>query len=99
MTALAPGVRVKCIKQGRWEGEPPIRGPGRGSIWTVLFMITEPETGDVFIGLCEWPKGSDVFLASWFIPLDGNEDISALIDAFTKGVVDGERARIVERVR
>jgi hypothetical protein len=100
MTALAPGVRVKCVKIGNWinglNGSSH-SGPSVGSVWTVKQVVEWD--GEPYLVLEKWPDDFACFAASRFTLLDGNEDISALIDAFAKGVVDGERVRIVERVR
>jgi hypothetical protein len=100
MSALGPGVRVKCIKQGAWthDGE----GPRNGSVWTISDIYFQPGTRDVFLRLVEWPYRDDLFLASRFIPLNGNEDLSELMSALNKGPVESEpeeHVRVVERVR
>jgi hypothetical protein len=111
MTALGPGSRVKCIHQGKWfdvNGRAD-RGPDFGSVWTVDFII--PEAVDAngkhypgpWVVLREWIPYGKPINPRHFVPLDGNEDISALIGALKKGPVEGdkqdERVRIVERVR
>jgi hypothetical protein len=105
MTALAPGVKVKCIKDGVWKhidtGLPDV-GPPKNSIWTVLCF--SEIWGREYIILTEWHDWHQAFKAyPNFVPLDGNEDISALTEALNKGPVEGykqdERVRIVERVR
>lgn len=83
MTAIGPGVRVKCIKRGDWCLSD-IHGPGPefGTVWT----IKGAEPGGPYS-----PPGKYLFLVEWlgyrsfhesrFVPLDGNEDISALLAA------------------
>jgi hypothetical protein len=99
MTALGPGVRVKCIKQGAWTHAGD--GPRNGSVWTIFNIDLQPGTRDVFLRLVEWPYRDELFLASRFIPLNGNEDLSVLESALNKGPVEGERderVRVIERV-
>ena len=98
MTALGPGVRVKAIKSDwYWEdsGIPAI-GPIKNSIWTISKL--EERSGRMFIYLSEWPVSWHHFLVDYFVPLDGNEDISDLIAALKKGSEqrDIERKEIIE---
>jgi hypothetical protein len=98
MSALGPGVRVKCIKQGAWTHAGDV--PRNGSVWTIFDIDLEPWTRAVFLRLVEWPYRDELFLASRFVPLDGNEDLSELMSALNKGQVEGgreEHVRVVER--
>ena len=94
MTALGPGVRVKCIKRGAWEtisGQPKRPGgPEFGSIWTVLSRAPSYIMECVY--LKEW-NDIDAFDVRRFVPLDGNEDISDLEAALKKGSEQGQRER------
>lgn len=87
MSALEPGMRVKCVKDTLWNCDNvgpncPGDGPTYGSIWTVGAGIRQGRKG-TYIRLAERHEISDAFLASWFIPLDGNEDISVFTSMLT----------------
>lgn len=83
MTAIGPGVRVKCIKRDEWRivelGNIVGSGPIFGSVWTVERVIEGPPFKSMY--LMEWPEYNSVFNVRYFIPLEGNEDISALLAA------------------
>ena len=91
MTAIGRGSKVKCIKRGPWKdnrtGET-YEGPTYGSVWTVDHLYKD--------------KGCDYLVlvgdrngfgrnASQFIPLDGNEDITALQALLTAGDPDAKQ--------
>lgn len=101
MTALGPGVRVKCIRDDG-DDHPVSNGsfPAIGSVWTVDEMVEDDE-GDQAFTLVEWAD-DDCFYATHFVPLDGAEDISALEAALKKGRVDSDapaRKRDLERAK
>lgn len=93
MSAIGPGVRVKCIRNSpMWDNalHVPRLGPGPGSVWTVRAVdgVTHPlaPPGDYF-SLWEWPP-QRWFHSCNFVPLDGNEDLSTLEGLLNKGPVD-----------
>lgn len=87
MIALGPGVRVKCIKRGSWTcpqlGGVVTDGPPHGSVWTVFNIDLSPPFPTV--ALLEWGNPLDHYNTRHFIPLEGNEDISALLTALNIG--------------
>ena len=93
MTALGSGVRVKCIEGGLWEDGI---GPATGSVWTIERVIRSGSViflrraKDDYLILRGWDP-SEIFRAVRFVPLDGNEDISALTGMLNKGPVDPVR--------
>ena len=79
MTAIGPGVRVKCIKRGKWElvfGTPAKRAPVYGEICTVSELYKKAN-GD-WISL-EGYDPDDTFDVTRFRPLDGIDDLAELI--------------------
>ena len=83
MTALGPGVRVKCIQDNwvsSWGGTD---GPTVGTVWTVAEVDTYDD-GAVLFSLVEWISGEDFFFSEYFVPLDGNEDISVFTSILDK---------------
>jgi hypothetical protein len=80
VTAIGPGVRVKCIKRDRWldcdGNDQGFVGPEFSSVWTVKKCVRSFfEYKGPWIELAEWAD-STWFMAEYFVPLDGNEDIS-----------------------
>lgn len=49
------GQRVVCIKEGRWKGLFPLLGsrPVKGAVYTVREKLSEPGSGDLFLGFDE----------------------------------------------
>lgn len=100
MTEIAPGVRVKCVKSDRWcsriNGFAVFEaGPTLGSVWTIEYLYQEHD--GTFLEFMEWPNG-DVFLDKWFIPLEGNEDLSELETALDRGVDEARKVKIEELI-
>ena len=98
MTALGPGVRVKCVYSGRWyapSGEM-LTGPPMGSVWTIDERLDR--YGAVLFSLVGWFNSEQFFRDNCFVPLDGNEDISSLVAALKRCALWGviERKEIVE---
>lgn len=89
--AIGPGMRVKCI-----DGSGFLNGPTTDSIWTVEEIQRagskysvgwlHGELGMDYLRLIGWPKR--MFRADFFVPLDGNEDLSVLT-----GLLDKIRTR------
>ena len=93
MTALGPGVRVKATKsEWYWNNDgSPTPGPTKGSVWTITGFCVCPYGR--YLYLLEWPMPLQHFNPKFFVPLDGNEDLSDLITALKKGTEQGERER------
>lgn len=87
MTVLGPGVKVKCVKRNEWRivelGNIIGSGPTFGSVWTVERVMEDPPFTSMY--LVEWPEYNSeyhsAFDVRWFIPLEGNENLSALLAA------------------
>jgi hypothetical protein len=105
MTALGKGIRVKCVNKEPWDSplEGAGAGPAFGSIWTVGRVIRAfYEYEGPWLELVEWLPDDTWFNAQYFVPLDGHEDLSALLAALKKGPLEGERderVRVVEPTR
>jgi hypothetical protein len=86
VTALAPGLRVKCVKIGGWTNDldgTSRPGPSVGSVWTVAQVCEW--LGTPYLVLKEWRDGFGCFHASRFVPLDGHEDMTDLEAALKCG--------------
>lgn len=102
MTALGPGVRVKCIVPNWFDLGGKCAGPSLGSVWTVAKVIHVPPDR-AYLNLAEWTANRrDLWRSTAFIPMDGNEDISALEGLLKKGPVERDapaRKRELERAK
>lgn len=102
MTALGPGVRVKCVKDD-WRPRVTVfseTGPAKGTVWTVNW-VGFGESGMEAIGLSEWPRQDLCFDHTHFVPLSGNEDISqltALLDKWNEHTPTREDALVTGKV-
>ena len=103
MTAIGPGVRVKCVKSGLPFNTHGYKCPSQsvGGVYVIEGIV--PPMGiylTVDKSICQCCGLTNAQFIDRFIPLDGNEDISSLIEASKKGPVESdERVRVVERVR
>ena len=82
MTALGPGIRVKCIYNGPWKCSdyPGLIGPDYGTVWTVgvIEQYGEYPPRAIYVSLLEWPNKEQFFLAKHFHPLDGETELARL---------------------
>jgi hypothetical protein len=91
-TRYFTGVRVKCVKIGEWvnglDGSFG-SGPSIGSVWTVKQVVEW--AGEPYLVLEKWPDPLECFSASWFVPLDGSEDMTDLEAALKGGPPIGDK--------
>lgn len=105
MTALGPGVRVKCVKRGNRLNSHGFPFPSEtvGAVYVVESVPTD--RGLYLRGIehfCPCCGRRGAARTERFIPLDGNEDISALEGALKKGPVERDapaRKRELERAK
>jgi hypothetical protein len=95
MTALGPGLRVRCISPDWLDSQgAKTCGPALGAVLTVAEVMHA--FGIIFLIFPPWPN--DKYDSKGFVPLDGNEDISELEAALNKGPVEGDQEREVVEI-